>query len=232
MKYKWFAEQGITKVGLKRKTALENWKLKQLLKFPDKNIKLLEIGPGLGIFAEICVKNGINYTCIEPNAKLCEILKQKGIRVIQNEVPPIPYPDNEFNAVYIDQLLEHMPNYKEAVKLIEESKRILKPGGVLCVIIPNYLIEKGFFFDIDYTHNFVTSKRRVEQMLYDNDFKILMSKRFIGMINGWLVTLFQFIYAPFKFDITRWLCEIFHLNGILHKIRKNIFELLIIIAVK
>ena len=40
-------------------------------------------------------------------------------------------------------------------------------GGVLFVVVPDYLKERAFFWDIDYTHNFVTTERRVRQLLYE-----------------------------------------------------------------
>ncbi len=36
-----------------------------------------------------------------------------------------------------------------------EALRVLQPGGVFFVVVPDYLKERGFFWDIDYTHNFV-----------------------------------------------------------------------------
>jgi hypothetical protein len=43
---------------------------------------------------------------------------------------------------------------------------------VLFVVVPDYLKERQFFWDIDYTHNFITTERRVRQLLYDGGFDI------------------------------------------------------------
>ncbi|NVO02402.1 MAG: class I SAM-dependent methyltransferase [Bacteroidetes bacterium] len=44
------------------------------------------------------------------------------------------FPDNFFSVVYMDSVLEHVTN---PVETIAELKRILKPGGIMLVIVPN-----------------------------------------------------------------------------------------------
>lgn len=48
----------------------------------------------------------------------------------------IPYPDNEFDAVYHSQVLEHIPR-AEAPGFLKECHRVLKPGGILRVVTPD-----------------------------------------------------------------------------------------------
>lgn len=48
----------------------------------------------------------------------------------------LPYPDNQFDAVYHSQVLEHFSK-KDALNLIKECYRVLKPGGVLRVVVPD-----------------------------------------------------------------------------------------------
>jgi hypothetical protein len=50
--------------------------------------------------------------------------------------------------------------------------------------VPDYLKERAFFWDIDYTHNFVTTERRVRQLLYDGGFEIARVVRSIGLATG------------------------------------------------
>ncbi|MBN2858622.1 MAG: methyltransferase domain-containing protein [Candidatus Delongbacteria bacterium] len=53
-----------------------------------------------------------------------------------NLLKGIPYPDNYFDAVYHSQVLEHFQK-KEASKFINECYRVLKPGGVIRVVVPD-----------------------------------------------------------------------------------------------
>lgn len=47
-----------------------------------------------------------------------------------------PYPDNQFDVVYHSQVLEHIPKDK-AAGFLRECLRVLKPGGVLRVVVPD-----------------------------------------------------------------------------------------------
>jgi len=47
-----------------------------------------------------------------------------------------PYPDNQFDVVYHSQVLEHVPKDK-APAFVSECLRVLKPGGVLRVVVPD-----------------------------------------------------------------------------------------------
>ena len=50
--------------------------------------------------------------------------------------------------------------------------------------MPDYLKERAFFWDIDYTHNFITTERRVRQLLYDGGFEVARVVRSIGAATG------------------------------------------------
>jgi SAM-dependent methyltransferase len=49
---------------------------------------------------------------------------------------PLPFEDCEFDAVYHSHLLEHLPK-PQAPLLLRECHRVLKPGGVLRVVVPD-----------------------------------------------------------------------------------------------
>jgi len=57
--------------------------------------------------------------------------------VIQyNLLKGIPYPDNYFEVIYHSQVLEHIPKEK-APEFIRECFRVLKPGGIMRVVVPD-----------------------------------------------------------------------------------------------
>lgn len=53
-----------------------------------------------------------------------------------NLLQGIPYPDNTFDLVYHSHVLEHFPK-SEAPKFIAECYRVLKPGGIIRIAIPD-----------------------------------------------------------------------------------------------
>ena len=77
-----------------------------------------------------------------------------------------------------------MSGIDAAREFVAEARRMLRPKGVLFVVVPDYLKEREFFWDIDYTHNFVTTERRVRQLLYDGGFDIARVVRSIGAATG------------------------------------------------
>ena len=111
-------------------------------------------------------------------------LRGKGLAVIESWAPPIPVPDGSVDVVYADQVLEHMNGIEQARQFTAEALRVLRPGGVLYVVVPDYLKERTFFWDVDYTHNFVTTERRVRQLFNDGGLEVLHVERAIGLATG------------------------------------------------
>ena len=96
----------------------------------------------------------------------------------------MPMADATADVVYADQVLEHMSGIDAARQFTAEALRSLRPGGVFFVVVPDYLKERTFFWDVDYTHNFVTTERRVKQLFNDGGFDILHVERSIGVATG------------------------------------------------
>ena len=51
----------------------------------------------------------------------------------------------------------------------------MKKGGIIVIVAPDYNWKGIHFYDIHYTHNFVTTKRRICGLLLDNGFEICYS---------------------------------------------------------
>jgi predicted SAM-dependent methyltransferase len=63
---------------------------------------------------------------------------------------PLPFPDGSANAVYASHVLEHLYR-EEGQQLIRESFRVLTPGGIIRIVVPDlhnivreYLGERPF----------------------------------------------------------------------------------------
>lgn len=62
---------------------------------------------------------------------------------------PLPFEDGAFDAVYHSHLLEHLP-HAQALPFLQECRRILKPGGVLRLAIPNLeAIARLYLYALD-----------------------------------------------------------------------------------
>ena len=170
--YRWFSEQRITKFGNARRGRIERSRLTLLRDAIEPPGDMLEIGPGTGSLAAGAVAAGWRYRAIDASDTLVDALRAKGLDVTLAWAPPIAADDASCDVVYADQVLEHMPGIDAARDFVAESLRALRPGGVCFIVVPDYLKERTFFWDVDYTHNFVTTERRVRQLLYDGGFEV------------------------------------------------------------
>lgn len=68
--------------------------------------------------------------------KLCQISKENNpyATIEQGDAEALPYPDSMFDFVFMTEALEHMLDYDQAVS---EARRVLKPGGIFIVTVPN-----------------------------------------------------------------------------------------------
>jgi ubiquinone/menaquinone biosynthesis C-methylase UbiE len=74
--------------------------------------------------------------------------QKKKLKVKKGSITNIPYPDNMFDCVYCNHVLEHVGTYEQH-KAIQEFYRVLKPGGTLLIFMPTPY--HWYFFD-DPTH--------------------------------------------------------------------------------
>lgn len=162
-------------------------------KYLHDGYKILDIGAGNGEFIERCLKHNYDVTAIEINETYKNKLTSMGVQVLPVLVPPMPLNDNSYNYVHLSHLLEHMQSSNQALELVTEIRRVLKPGGFLCVIAPDYLHSHSFFYDGDYTHLFITTQNRVKMLLTDAGYKIIFSKYLSGTHTGWRQWFFSLL---------------------------------------
>jgi len=113
-----------------------------------KGKKVLEIGTGCGVNHIVWQKKyDIEAWGLEPEGegfenstdvarKLIHANKLDPLRVKDAVGEAIPFPDNSFDIVYSSNVLEHVIN---PAKVLREAVRVLKPGGTLQIVCPNYL---------------------------------------------------------------------------------------------
>lgn len=142
------------------------------LSFIKSRTKLLEIGSGRGNFAKQCMKKKIDYFGIEPEKTLFKDLKAQGFKIKNLRVPPLPYNSIFFDYITHFHVIEHLINGQEVYHFFAEANRVLKKNGKMIFRCPNAKTWGFDFWDIDYTHSFFTSPRRIEQILYDTGFTI------------------------------------------------------------
>lgn len=133
---------------LSKKRAIEQIELFMKITGIDfKGKKLLEVGAGVGAMLVIARSEyGIDAYGIEPSSDEFYSFESISSRLIEEYNLPkdimvnstaekLPFEDNSFDLIYSTNVLEHV---KDPKKVLSESVRVLKPGGYLQFVIPNY----------------------------------------------------------------------------------------------
>ncbi len=146
--------------------------------------RVLEIGPGRGDFADLCLAQQMDYHAVEPNPQLAEALRQRGATVICDRVPPVPSVEGRFDLVVMINVMEHMSGMEQALQTATQVRDVLKPGGRFLIHCPDYLSWRTHFFNCDFSHNYVTTRRRLSQLLINAGYASTQSCYMSGPFSG------------------------------------------------
>jgi len=122
--------------------------LKQILeaRFQRKpsEVRVLEVGSFLGVLCFALRKVGFQVTAqdipeFQDNPRLQERYRRAGIDCVAANLKRrhFPYPDAHFDFVIMCETLEHL-NFNP-LPVIKEINRVMKPGGLLYLTVPNQL---------------------------------------------------------------------------------------------
>jgi len=178
------------------------------------NAEILDIGAGMGLYAEMLRNKGYNITCVEPDLMLAKILQQKGFKVYAS----IHEIENLFDFMYAFNVLEHIENDTEELSV---WKKKLKEDGKLLIYVPAF---KVLFSSMDkkvghfrrYTRKKLTEKttkadlKIVKTAKYADSigFFVTLIYKLIGDRNGTINIKSLIFYDRFLFPISRF-CDTF-----------------------
>ena len=103
---------------------------------------LLDIGGGTGRVSRSMIDRVQNLVISDVSFGMLRIAKGKGLSATCALGELLPYPCESFGRVLIVDALHHCVNQRE---VIEDAWRILKPGGYLLIVEPNYDHSSGKF---------------------------------------------------------------------------------------
>ena len=141
---------------------------------------VIDAGCGRGEWLEILKENGINAKGIELNKIMAGICRGLNISVEESDI--VAYlktlPADTLSAVTGFHIIEHMP-FKSLLSFLEESFRVLKPGGIAVYETPNpeNLLVSGYTFYIDPFHIKPLAPVTMQFILKDRGFSNVEIKR-------------------------------------------------------
>jgi SAM-dependent methyltransferase len=203
---------------------------------PD-NAKILEVGPGHGHFLRAAAAAGMLPDAIEPSDDFRSRLVDSGIDISTEEVPPIRRPDNSYDLINACMVLENLPTSREAGEFACEAHRVLRPGGIISLIFPDYMTWGRFFFDEHYTHSFITTEERVRHLLSCQGFEVIRTEHVLGWY--WVENtplravarhICNTLMWPLHTRFAYWLMRYTGLRTLHWKIRKTLFPAIVMIA--
>lgn len=135
----WLHQQSVPREKMWQK------RLKKIKKYVKRG-RLLDVGCACGAFLNIAREDGwaVYGTEVSSYAS-CYARDNHKIDVSTGELHEAGYSSDYFDVVTMWHVLEHST---DPVKVLSEIKRILRPGGVLIVAVPNV---QNFIYKIAYT---------------------------------------------------------------------------------
>jgi len=115
---------------------------------PIEGKKVLEVGSGFGTNLAVWIKHfQVDGYGVEPGGvgfnqgflASQKLLSANGIdphRIVNANGESLPFPDESFDIVYSGNVLEHT---QDPERVLNESVRVLRKGGILHMEMPNYL---------------------------------------------------------------------------------------------
>ena len=150
--------------------------LLNLMKYKEGG-KLLEIGCAFGFFLEAAKKRGWAARGVEISEKAGTFAKNElKFDVFIGTFMDAPLPENTFDAIHMDGVIEHLPDPKAN---IQKCAKLLKKGGVIGMGTPNIAsfgartFGEGFRLLEPNAHLFYFAPATLGRMLTENGFEII-----------------------------------------------------------
>ena len=156
-----------------------------------KGQKILEPGCGRGEFLNGFKKMGLDVYGCDLSSFAGECIKDVEIKVNDVEKEPLPFNSNYFDIVYSKSFLEHL-RFPE--QFMSEAHRVLKPGGLMITIVPDWEVNYKIYFD-DYTHRTPFSIISLKDIYMIFDFNKIQVKKFRQLPIVWKYPILNYFCA-------------------------------------
>lgn len=154
--------------------------------------KVLDIGSADGMFTEVITEKsgakkviGIDVLELSIDWSNKYYKKNKKMEFKKGDVHKLDFPENEFDAVFALEVLEHV---FDPTKALKEIKRVLKKGGYAVLLVPaeNWLFEIVWFLwhfsgrmVWKHTHLHKYSNSKLTHLCKEVGFKIEKDEKFL-----------------------------------------------------
>jgi SAM-dependent methyltransferase len=143
--------------------------------------RILDIGSGKGNHLVGFGRCGLKPYGLDKRDECVKVLEKFDIRECNIEKEKFPFRDNYFDFVFSKSVLEHVNNTDN---MLQEAKRVLKPGGIAVMMTPDWRSEVRSFWD-DYTHVKAFTRKSLQNAMKINTFGDVKCIRFFQLPFLW-----------------------------------------------
>ena len=158
--------------------------------------RLLEIGCGRGEFLKGFIDCSLVGHGVDLSSAAADYCPEAEIRIADLGSDGIPYADGYFDVIYSKSVIEHF-YYPEF--LMSEMFRVLRPGGLLLTLTPDWYINYRMFY-CDYTHRTPFTVESLRDLLLIHRFTGVSVERFRQLPAVWR---HPWVLLPLT-EFTRW----------------------------
>lgn len=173
----------------------------------QKGQKLLDLGCGRGDFTKAFQSVGLLVQALDKEKSSADTLDGIEVSYVDFENDRFPFEDETFDIVFSKSVIEHINNPENFIK---ESRRVLKKGGKIIIMVPDWQTQCLIFYD-DHTHAHPYTAKGIEDLLNIFNFKNVISEKFYQLPILW------------KYSWLKIISKILQLFGPVKKIYKNKF---------
>ena len=147
----------------------------------NKGDKILDVGCGRGDFAKGFKDLGLEVFVIDRETINPEMLKDVEVKLVDFEKDSFSFNPDTFDFVFSKSVIEHL---WKPDNFIKEIYRVLKPGGRIIVMTPDWHSQRLIFYD-DYTHRHPYTSLGLEDLLKIYDFREVKAEIFYQLPILW-----------------------------------------------
>ena len=108
--------------------------LLKLFRSAEPGRKVLNAGAGQGSFSRLLEEGGFDVVSTDVSRAACDVLSRR-VRgtVVEADAAALPFANESFDAVVLGEVIEHVA---DDIGALRETRRVLRPDGVVGVSVP------------------------------------------------------------------------------------------------
>ncbi len=177
-----------------------------------KGMKMLEPGCGRGEFLNNFKKLGLDVVGLDISEESLDYGNDFEVKICNVEKEKLPFDDNTFDVIYSKSFIEHLYHPE---KYLEEAYRVLKHGGIMITLVPDWESNFKTYFD-DFTHRSPFTHVSLKDAYLMNGFKNVKVFKFRQLPIIWkfpFLNYLSMVISPFvpirsKIKFLRWSKEL------------------------